>query len=153
MNVFYPSGSNIETNAFEINSCQPANSHNIPRIVRYMPNRKLCPFSNTLYCGALLSKELYKISHFQEHGSAALFWVNKFKYSLFSWSPTRQCGALLSTTTYHCGALSRKNFMNIWINYPAVGCGLPPKPPSPTPLPGRGRVGCGLGPPLFRGKS
>ena len=149
MNVFYPSGSNIETNAFEINSCQPANSHNIPRIVRYMPNRKLCPFSNTRYCGALLSKELYKISHFQEHGSAALFWVNRFKYSLFSWSTTRQCGALLSTTTYHCGALSSKTDMNIWINYPGSGVWAPAQTPLPHSPPGKGESGVWARPPTL----
>ena len=113
MNVFYPSGSNIETNAFEINSCQPANSHNIPRIVIYMPNQKLCPFSNTRCCGALLSKELYKISHFQEHGNAIplskiclskLHNLNMAERRSFEntnikntpFSRTRQCGAHLS---------------------------------------------------------
>ena len=88
-------------------------THNIPRIVRYMPNRKLAPFSKTRYCGALLSKRLYKISHFQEHGNAILlskiclsklhnlnmagrrsFENTNIKNNPFS--RTRQCGALLS---------------------------------------------------------
>ena len=101
MNVFYPSGSNIETNAFEIKCCQPSNSQNIPRIMRYMRNRKLPPFSKTRYCGALLSKGLYKISPFKntavrrsfeltdlhivhfrdlQHGNAALFRVKNYEY-------------------------------------------------------------------------
>ena len=86
MNVFYPSGSNIETNAFEIKCCQPSNSQNIPRIVKYMPNGKLAQFSKTRNCGALLSKRLYKyliLNRLQEHSTMQY----SFEYNLFIKTP------------------------------------------------------------------
>ena len=133
MNVFYPSGSNVETNTFEIKCCQPSNSQNIPRIVRYMPNRKLAPFSKTRNCGALLSKRLYKISHFQEHSNTMLFWVQiVYQISIIQiwlggallriqllkilhfqeqgiaalfWVNRFKCSSFSWSTTRHCGAL------------------------------------------------
>ena len=64
MNVFYPSGSNIETNAFESNAVNPQ-------------THKISPES-----WDICLTENYP--HLLKHGTAALFWVNGYiKYPIF----------------------------------------------------------------------
>ena len=100
-----------------------------------------------IWLGGAFENTVIKNTPFQEHGNAALFWVNRLKYSSLSWSTTRQCGALLRTTKYHsyCGALSSKNYeyMN---KLPGSGGAHTPLPHSP---PGKGESGVWARPPTL----